>query len=311
MEPKVSYTLVGLFVVLLGAVVLGVILWLGRGEYRTVYDRYYAYMRESVSGLSANAPVKYRGVEVGQVKEIVLNPENPEEVRLTLEIARGTPVKEDTVAILSIQGLTGLAFVNLAGGSREAPLLKAKPGETYPVIQTGPSLLVRLDEAVSSLLTDLHRLTDDVHILVGEENRAVFKQILGDVANLTHTLAARSELLDQGIASAVQTLENVAKVSTQISAQMPTILEQLSRSSNTLQNMAQNVAHASTEVGTVLSDNRQNVERFTRQTLTEVGLLVAELRQLTAGLQGLAQQLEQEPNSLLFGRRPLPPGPGE
>ncbi len=311
MEPKVSYTLVGLFVILLGGALLGAMLWLSQGDYHTVYDLYYAYMRESVSGLSVNALVKYRGVDVGQVKEIVLNPKNPEEVRLALEIARGTPLKEDTVAILSVQGLTGFAFVNLTGGSRESPLLQTKPGEPYPVIKTGPSLFVRLDEAISSLLTNLNRLTEDVHVLMDIENRAALKQILGDMANLTHTLATRSDLLDRGITSAVQTLENIAKVSTQISTQMPTILEHLGRSANVMQGMAQNVAHTSKEVGAMLSDNRQNIERFTRQALTETNLLVSELRQLTVSLQRLVRQLEQEPNSLIFGKQPLSPGPGE
>jgi phospholipid/cholesterol/gamma-HCH transport system substrate-binding protein len=141
MEPKVNYTLVGLFVVLFTAALVGVVLWLGNGEYRTSYDRYYAYMQESVSGLSVNSPVKYRGVEVGRVKEIVLNPDNPEEVRLTMDIARGTPVKADTLAVLDTQGLTGLAIVNLTGGSRESPPLEAKPDQIYPVIKSGPSLL--------------------------------------------------------------------------------------------------------------------------------------------------------------------------
>ena len=82
MEPKVNYLLVGLFVVVLGATSLLVVLWLSKGDYRGVYDRYYTYMRESVSGLSIDSSVRYRGVEVGRVKEIILDPDNPEEVRL-------------------------------------------------------------------------------------------------------------------------------------------------------------------------------------------------------------------------------------
>ena len=154
MEPKVNYAIVGLFVVLLASALTGVALWLGKGEYRKTYDRYYAYMTESVSGMSVNSPVKYRGVDVGRVKEILLNPEDPEEVRLTIDILRGTPVKEDTLAVLDTQGLTGLAFVNLAGGSRESPTLIAKEGQEYPAIKTGPSLLYRLDEALTKLLAD-------------------------------------------------------------------------------------------------------------------------------------------------------------
>ena len=104
--------------------------------FRDAYDRYYAFMRESVAGLSVNSTVKYRGVDVGRVKEIALSPENPEEVRLVLDIDRGTPIKTDTIAVLETQGLTGLATLNLTGGSRDAPPLQATEGQEYPVIKT-------------------------------------------------------------------------------------------------------------------------------------------------------------------------------
>jgi phospholipid/cholesterol/gamma-HCH transport system substrate-binding protein len=121
MEPKVNYILVGAFVVLLGAMILGAIFWLGKTDYRGIYDRYYVYTRESVAGLSVDSTVKYRGVDVGRVKQVILNPENTEEVRVTLDIVGGTPVKTDTQAVLVTQGLTGLVTLNLTGGSREAP----------------------------------------------------------------------------------------------------------------------------------------------------------------------------------------------
>ena len=154
MEPKVNYFLVGSFVVILGAAMVIGLFWLGKTDYRGVNDRYEAFMRESVAGLSVDSTVKYRGVDVGRVKDIALNQNNPEEVRLTLDIARGTPIKTDTIAVLETQGLTGLATINLTGGSREAPPLQAAPGHEYPVIKTGPSLFFRLDEAVSRLLSE-------------------------------------------------------------------------------------------------------------------------------------------------------------
>ena len=92
MEPKVNYILVGSFVVFLGTAVLVGILWLGKTDYRGSYDRYEAYMRESVAGLSVNSNVKYRGVDVGRIKTIALNPTNPEEVLLTMDIMHGTPI---------------------------------------------------------------------------------------------------------------------------------------------------------------------------------------------------------------------------
>ena len=111
MEPKVNYTLVGLFIALLGAASVTGVLWLSQTDYRGVYYRYYTFMDESVSGLSRDSYVKYQGVEVGRVKEIALDPKNPEQVRLALDLVRGTPVKEDTVAVLDTQGLTGITTV--------------------------------------------------------------------------------------------------------------------------------------------------------------------------------------------------------
>ena len=80
MEPKVNYTLVGLFIAFLSAAMLVGVLWLSRTDYRGVYERYYTYMDESVSGLSIDSYVKYRGVDVGRVKEIALHPESPDQV---------------------------------------------------------------------------------------------------------------------------------------------------------------------------------------------------------------------------------------
>ena len=103
MESKVNYTLVGLFVLVLGSALIGALVWLTAGRTAKVYDTYAAYMTESVSGLNLKAKVKYRGVDVGEVREIALDHDNPERVRLLLDIQRGTPVKVDTVAILATQ----------------------------------------------------------------------------------------------------------------------------------------------------------------------------------------------------------------
>jgi len=206
-----------------------------------------------------------------------------------------------------MQGLTGLAVVDLTGGSRDSPPLQAKEGETYPVIRSRPSLLVRMDQAVSTLLTNLNLIATDLHDLISPESRTSFKQLLTNLAHLSEALAAPNSRLDQLLASAGRTLENTERVS----AQLPTLIARMADSTAALQGMAQEIARTSQAVNTVLDENRENVDHFTRQTLTEIGLLVTELRQLTLSLQRFAQQLEQEPNSLLVGGRPLPPGPGE
>lgn len=320
MDTKVNYALVGLFVVLLTILLVVGVLWLSKGDYRGAYDRYYAYMRESVSGLSVNAPVKYRGVEVGRVKEVILDPDNSEEVRLTMDIRRGTPIKEDTVAILDTQGLTGLAIVNLTGGSQESPPLQVKEGEEYPVIQTGPSLLYRIDTALSRLLADqavTRLLSDadgafqDARAMMDQDNRAALRQALADLATVTRTLAARSGQVDQSLAGAAQASENLARLTRTLNEQVPIILARADKSAAAIQAMTEELTRTGKTVGGVVASTKPDLERFTGQTLAEVDALVAELRDLTGTLQRVARQLEREPDSLVFGRRGGPRGPGE
>ena len=123
---------------------IGGLLWIASGgNVRKKVDLYLVIEEESVAGLNLNAPVKYDGVEVGKVSDIRLDPVNPEKVRLTFVIEHGTPIKADTVAVLKTQGLTGIAYVELSGGTRDAPLLLASAQEPYPVIRTTPSLSTR------------------------------------------------------------------------------------------------------------------------------------------------------------------------
>ncbi len=320
MEPKLNYTLVGIFVFLLGAASIAAVLWLSRADYRGVYDRYYVYMTESVSGLSADASVKYHGVDVGRVKEIVLNPKNPEEVRLALDLVRGTPVKQDTVAVLETQGLTGLTTVNLLGGSHDSPPLRVKPGEEYPVIKTRPSFFFRLDSAISRilndeslplLLTNLNNLASDARGLVDAQSRADLKRLLGNLANITQTLARHREELGAAIAKADTTLDHFAALGQTMDDQLPEIINEAKASIRSFQTMTENIDRASASIQATLDGNRADLEQFTGQTLAETGLLVAELRQLTATLQRFAQELEQNPSALIFGRAHPTPGPGE
>ena len=320
MEPKVNFVVVGAFVLVLATTVLGVILWLGKSDYRGGFDRYYVYTRESVAGLSVDSTVKYRGVDVGRVKEVVLSPENPEEVRVTLTIVRGTPVKVDTQAILVTQGLTGLVTLNLTGGSKDAPLLEAEAGQTYPVIKSVPSLFGRLDgtlsqllseQGLSSLMANLNGLVRNASSTVDEENRTALKQLLRDLSEVTKVLAARSGQVDRGVQSAAQAAEQASRMTEQLGKQVPALLDRISKSAAGLQQMTEELTRASRSVGDMVGVSRPGIERFSRQTLADAGLLVTELRQLTATLNRVAQHVERQPNVLVLGRSAQSKGPGE
>lgn len=304
MEDKVNYTIVGIFVLVLSAALIGGVLWLSSGKsYRTVYDTYQTYMNESVSGLNLNAPVRYRGVEVGRVQKITLAPDNVEQVQLTLGIEHGTPVKTDTVALLQTHGLTGLTFVELSGGSRDAPALKAKNGSAFPVIKAGPSLMTRLDTSVTALLSNFNRSSKNINALLDEGNRQAIKNSLNDIRILTHTLAERQATIDNGLSDAAHTMKNAA----QLSDELPQLASRIQHSIDNFDLMTRELGRAAESTSATMENTRQ----FSEQTLPQINQLVLELRDLTGSLRRISGEIEQNPGILLHGKAPPARGPGE
>jgi len=308
MEAKFNFTLVGIFVLVLGTALIGGVLWLSSGKYyRQSYSVYRSYMSESVSGLNLNAPVKYRGVDVGFVRDIALNPANVEEVRLTLAILRDTPIKEDTVATMVTQGLTGIAYVELTGGRKDSPFLRTRPGEEFPVIRSGPSLLTRFETAVTVLIDDLTHAAENVNALLNEDNRRAIAKTLADAETLSRTLAARSSTIDSGLTNAARTMENTAR----LTSELPRLVQRIEGSADALDRMADAVGHAGASATATLDSTRADMQQFTGEGLPEVRQLVAELRDLTSTLRRISGDLDRNPSMLLYGRPPAKRGPGE
>ena len=310
-----NYAVVGAFVLVLGAALIAVVLWLASGgAFRQKYDPYLAIMDESVAGLNLNAPVKYNGVDVGKVREIRLDRDNPERVILLFAIERGTPIKEDTEAVLKIQGLTGIAYVELRGGTRDSPPLRATAQSEYPVIPTKPSLSARLENVLTTVLAKLDSTTSSINAILGDENRAAFKSALADIAVLSRTLAARKETLDAGIASAARTFENGARATAQLGPvidRMGPMIDRMGRSADAVEKMGNEAALASANAGKTVESVGADVKRFTAETLPELERLLGELSVLSASVRRLSEQTERDPRGLLFGRKAVPDGPGE
>ena len=308
METKVNFAVVGAFVLLLGAALIGGVLWLSSEKsYRKAYDLYLVYMQESVSGLNPDAPVRYRGVQVGRVRNIALAPGDVERVLLKLDIERGTPIKQDTVAVLRTQGLTGIGHVELTGGSRASPALQALPGEDYPVIRTGPSLMVRMDAALTTLLDNLTRSSVNINALLDESNRAALKQTLAGLAVVSRTLAARSAEIDAGVANAARTMQNTARLGGEISG----LVERIQRSAEAFDRMSNEGARAAASAATAVEGARADLRQAARDTVPEARLLIAELRELTTSLRRFSDQLERNPGMLVHGKPAAKAGPGE
>jgi phospholipid/cholesterol/gamma-HCH transport system substrate-binding protein len=301
MESKFSYTVIGVFVLLLSAAMIGVIFWLyGGGQYQHDYKKYLAYFDESVTGLNVNAPVRYRGVAVGRVLGIGLAPDGSGRVLLQLSVDETVPVKVDTFATLRMQGLTGLAQVELAGGSAEAPVVKAKPPEQYPVIVTKPSLMTRLDTAVSNVLANLNKTAENVNALTDAEMRASLKRAFANVETTTRVLAEQMPVLESTLKSAAATSAEVGKLA-----------KRLNQTAGAVEKMADDIAKTSGATRGAMEDARSGLNQFSGQTLPEVNALVGEMRDLAGSLRRVSGELQQDPSALVFGRPAPKPGPGE
>jgi len=304
----VNYALVGTFVLALGAVLIAGVLWLASGgAWQKQYDLYLAVEDESVAGLNLNAPVKYNGVDVGKVRSIELDLANPQRVNLLFAIERGTPVKEDTIAVLKTQGLTGIAYVELSGGAIGSPPLRAKPGSRYPEIRTKPSLSARLENILTSVLTKLDGTSNAINAILGVENQAAFKSALADIAIVARTVAARRDTIDAGITQAGRTLDNTAKATVQMEA----VVARIGRSADAVEKMGNEVAKTSASAGQAVDAIGPDVKRFSTETLPELERLMGELGILSKSLRRLSEQTTRDPRGLIFGRSPVPEGPGE
>ncbi len=314
MTPRSSYVLVGVFVLMLGAALIAGLLWLTTGGPPRDYSGYLVYMTESVSGLDVDAEVKYKGVNIGRVSEVGLDPVNPERVRIVLLVLEDTPVKTDTVATLESQGITGIANINLTGGSRDASVLTKFENEEYPIIASRPSLLMRLDDSVSELFDSIIATSDRLGEVLNEENQAKIAATLANSEQLTASLSARAEEL-------TTLLENTNLLVTKVDAatsQLPQLVDQFTRTASALESMALNLAAAgetlqatTVDLQNTVSSSGTDVRAFTSSAMPQANQLIQELKITAGNLRAVSESLQDDPSRLLFGSPEPEPGPGE
>ena len=87
METRASYVVVGTFVLALFAAAFGVVIFLTRANLEDAPRPYMSYFSGSVTGLQIGSAVRYRGVPVGTVTDIRIDPANVEQVRVVMAIA--------------------------------------------------------------------------------------------------------------------------------------------------------------------------------------------------------------------------------
>jgi phospholipid/cholesterol/gamma-HCH transport system substrate-binding protein len=292
-ETRANYVVVGVSVLAAIAAIVVFIFWLGRSQLSKHEDTYYTYFTGSVAGLSSGSPVRYRGVPVGTVGYIAIDPQNIERIRVTLKIRPNTPIKTDTVASLETAGITGGSYIELSGGTNAAPLLVSQ-NEEPPVIKSENSGLQLVLEDAPKLLAKLSLLADQANKLLSDQNVKTISTTFDHLNSLSANLDALGP-------DAKQTVANLNKLTADLNKQVPGLMESLKQDGASIKAAADSFQKVGTDVDAVIAENREPLRDFTANGLGEVSALVANLRTLTDTLNRVADHLDRDPQRYLFG----------
>ncbi|MCK4973784.1 MAG: MCE family protein, partial [Sulfurimonas sp.] len=207
---------------------LGFGYWLLKPSDDLEMQKYIIHFDESVLGLNLDAPVKFRGISVGKVVRLRINPNNSEQVEVLADILKTTPIKSSTVAKLTSQGITGLSYINLTLGDNNAPALQTQNGEEYPIIKTIPSLLIKLEKTFGDVSSNLSKTLASTKELLNEENQ---KEITLLLKNSAIFMSKMNSLLDENTINNFQsTMKNLNSTTKKLDKMMPRVEKFLNNS---------------------------------------------------------------------------------
>jgi phospholipid/cholesterol/gamma-HCH transport system substrate-binding protein len=201
METRARFVLIGLFTILgfLGA--LGFVLWLAKVQLDRTYAQY-DILFNTVAGLSRTGSVRYNGIEVGKVLALAQDRDDPALVRVRIEIYASTPVRADTIATLASQGVTGVSYIALEGGSAGAERVLPVPPADVPVIRSEMSVVQDLMISGPDLLADVAALIADVRAFTTPQNRDAVASILANLELASGRIDAIANRIETAIAAA-------------------------------------------------------------------------------------------------------------
>ncbi|HMT03172.1 MAG TPA: MlaD family protein, partial [Burkholderiales bacterium] len=195
-----QYLIVGLFVVISTAILTIVWLWFSASNHRS-YNTYLTVFNEPINGITANSIIRYNGVEVGKIKSIKLDAKDPRNVFIYINVFKEIAISTDTFAVLKIQGITGLSYIDLQlpKESTNKKMLTPHNSEPYPQIPTHLSLLTSLTEQAQSIAKDVQEISTQIKILLNKKNIDKVSNIINSLDQVTTEVASRSDKIGANI----------------------------------------------------------------------------------------------------------------
>lgn len=307
MENRAHALAAGLFTLVLGAALAAVALWFNKDDIKLI--PYVMTTSHAVTGLKVEAPVRYRGVDVGKVEEISIDAGNGGRVQIRIGVRAGTPITSSTYAQLGYQGITGLAYVLLGDDGKSTQPLTSSPG-ALAQIHMKPSLM----DSGESLFGSFVEITEQVKRLLDDENQARVRRTLANLEQATLRASALSEKLEPSLKAMPAMIAEAKGLAGDARASVRKA-DQLIDSANALalkldrrvDTLSQAVASVDASVGEVGVTARAVGE----DTVPRVNVLVDGLARDTHALGRIINNLGEQPQSIVFGTPPVAPGPGE
>ncbi len=303
MYSRVNYTIVGIFVLLFGAGLVWFFFWLAKYGVQQEYDTYKLYMKESIAGLSKDSVVKLRGVDVGRVSDIRIDPNNIERVEVILKIKDGIPIKEDMVAHTQMLGITGLLSIEIDGGTNTAKTLKPDD-DNIPIIPTGPSWFNKTTEGLGELSASMTELMAKTQQLLNDKNIENFSKTLENVEKIT----ARGEEIEDKVVESLKEFDQRMKEYNisiaQISHDFSSIKVSTVPAIDKLYQTSSNFNRLTLKV-------EKSLDRGDYDMRTILGPMMVEINMLSEQVNDIAKEFKESPSDIFFKSRRHRRGPGE
>lgn len=305
METRAHHLLIGGFVVILIGFLFAFLIWLAKVDIDREYVEYDIYFEESVFGLLKSSNVQYNGIPVGKVLSISIAPHDPGKVLVEIRIDEEVPILEDSVAVLTMQGLTGVLIVQIEGGSPGSLQLQPEPGKDRAVIASRVSPIQELFMGAPDLINGAIVTVGRLNKLLGDENLQNISMALQNAERLSRALAGQSDNIEKifiDLQFALVELRAAAGAAERVASKADKLLGGDVRDAMAdLRSLLASANSLAANLDGVVSDNRASVTAFASGTLPEISRLVVDMRRLAIAISGLAEKLEANPAELIFG----------
>lgn len=297
---------VGLFVSTAVVVFVVATIWLtGKQGSEPTVD-YSMFFERDVGGLMLGGPVFYMGVNVGSVTVMEIIPAeltsegHPNRVRVDIRVLKTAPVNAGTYASLALQGITGVAVIQL----------NAEPGQLGALKKdktSGLSVITVRDTGFSALLAKAPHIVDkmdnvllQINQILGKENREFVSGILGDISTLSNTLAENEETIGELPMMIKTALEELNSSLIQLEAMTTELRPGLSSTIAKLEQTSTNMVAMTQRLESWTTNNDSDMNAFMEDGLGQVPALVSDARASLREIEKLIRGLRENPSALIY-----------